>query len=324
MFHRLAYLPPILANFFLVAISSVSSLSAAERVVYVASFRPPNGSSTFLDVDAHEGELWKHTNIERVGTPTGKASPPLTAVSNAHFLEKIKGEIQNGLLLVVHGYNTPKADALSMTLDASKHAGKHGVVVLFHWQSRGKWYRYSEDNAVAHESGIGLGILIKKIKHQTSSPIDMFAFSLGSVVAFGSATFNSLRYVVLMAPAASQWMPDQLKRFTTRKENLRWAERITVYESTRDWALKAAALLGYDPMGRKLIELGEWNIIDVSDTCEPKRWQYPLQTKISDSHYYLRCPAVGVDMALVFSGLSAEQRKLKKDASIWRIKSQSP
>ena len=93
-----------------------------------------------------------------------------------------------------------------------------------------------------------------------------------------------------------------------------------MYESNRDLALRAAGILGGDPLGRALKEVPGWNVVDVSNSCVPSFWAFlePAST-IEKSHYYLRCQAVARDMELVFTGASPEQRGLKPAEGIWRL-----
>jgi esterase/lipase superfamily enzyme len=160
------------------------------------------------------------------------------------FLENVKSALESTafkkLLIFVHGYNVPFADAARVMAQITVDFNFQVIPVIYSWPSRGKFWGYTSDEASATRTREHFVETLNSM-HALQSEQHLLAHSMGSRIAFqGLQLVEKPRFkqVILAAPDEdADTLGSQLHRF------LGHAERNTVYSSTRDNALRLSRWL---------------------------------------------------------------------------------
>jgi esterase/lipase superfamily enzyme len=170
------------------------------------------------------------------------------------FLDRVKQALhaadEQKILVFVHGYNVPFADAVRSMAQLTFDLQFSGICILYSWPSTGNLitYTYDEANVVwTRENFLNmLGVL-----SELHSPAEthVLAHSMGSRVVFqGVQHIEGVRFgqIILAAPDEDAGVfESQLSRF------LDHAQRNTLYASKKDLALRLSNWVhGYERGGQ--------------------------------------------------------------------------
>ena len=184
-----------------------------------------------------------------IPAPPGAPRPQPKEQPPDLFFGKLKDEIarspERKLLIFVHGYWSPFADAMETAARLDAALTFKGPVLLFSWPSQGgvSWRKYDAAQRRAGDASLDLRDLLDAIRERTSpAKVDIIAHSLGGQVLSGvieavtpARVFNQ---IVLVAPDLSA---DTLKRQGSDLKST--AARTTLYGSSHDCALRVSSLL---------------------------------------------------------------------------------
>ncbi len=164
-----------------------------------------------------------------------------------------------GVLVFVHGYNVPFANAARRAAQLSYDLGFAGPTVFFAWPSDATPNGYAHDWREAELSGTDVGaalVQIGDLVSQGRAPMYLVAHSLGNRVAMGGLqslasqrpdTAREIREVVFAAPDVDQ----ELFRTRISSDILDLGPRYTLYASDHDLALLTSEWLqGGKRLGR--------------------------------------------------------------------------
>lgn len=296
------------------------------------------GDRPVVEVEAteHFGVLWPtvpgpglSSQMER--TPT-HAEVDATQRWVAEINAALEGEPVGEIIVFVHGYNTEFAVNTGMAAEIWHYGGRRGAVVSLAWPSRHRLLGYGADKANAAYSVRHLRLLLAFLAEETdAAKVHIVAHSAGCPIVVdalrelrlveneASAAEVRARYrigrVVLAAPDM-----DLMRFFNARLDGFDdLAERVVVYASHDDTALRLASLLfGDDRLGRSVAHLTDWERravllfedIELVDVSNPE----DLFGDFLGHGYYHRDPWVSSDMLLFLRyGLTAGRRGLVRD-----------
>jgi esterase/lipase superfamily enzyme len=170
------------------------------------------------------------------------------------FLDKVNKALHAAdackILLFVHGYNVPFADAARLLAQLAFDLNFSGICILYSWPSTGNFFAYTRDEANAvwtRENFLKmLGILSEL---QQPAEQHLLAHSMGNRVVFqGLQLLEGMRFgqVILAAPDEDAGVfESQMSRF------LGHAQRNTLYASKKDLALRLSNWVhGYERGGQ--------------------------------------------------------------------------
>jgi esterase/lipase superfamily enzyme len=150
-------------------------------------------------------------------------------------------------LLFVHGYNVSFQEATLRAAQLAADLSIAGPVLLFSWPSRGTLLGYTADRAEATYSARYLAEFLRRVEiARPGQPLNLLVHSMGSEVLSRAVELlerdeNPVRYgqVALLAPDvdARLFRRDILPILDRR------ADRVTVYSSDADEALRASRVL---------------------------------------------------------------------------------
>lgn len=157
------------------------------------------------------------------------------------FLERLNAALRAAnarkILVFVHGYNVPFADAVRSLAQLTYDLNFSGVCVLYSWPSTGSFLGYTRDEANAGWTRENFLTMLSTLS-QLQDPAEqhLLAHSMGNRVVFQGLQFlEGMRFgqVILAAPDEDAGaIENQMPRFLGR------AERNTLYSSRKDLALR--------------------------------------------------------------------------------------
>ena len=162
----------------------------------------------------------------------------------ASLASLVRDTPQSSLFVFIHGYNVPFEDAALRTAQLAADMNFPGVPVFYSWPSQGTMVRYAEDKENARNSGEYLARFLEELgRTQPGTRIHLVAHSMGSEVLNQAIehlerSSATLRFgqVVLIAPDLDvrPFRRGGLKRLR------KYSDRVTLYASNEDLALKAS------------------------------------------------------------------------------------
>ena len=181
---------------------------------------------------------------------------------------------ESGAFVFVHGFNVSFDDAILRTGQLAWDMKFRGPAVTYSWPSAGITSRYVSDLDMADWTAPHLASFLRDLRKQTGArTIHLVAHSMGSRVLtmaldrlalVDPATVAHFQEVVLAAPDINNRVLLQLSAAVKAE-----ADRVTIYASNRDRALKASAFLrrsqgraGSDASAMKLAK--GYDIIDAT------------------------------------------------------------
>jgi len=206
-------------------------------------------------------------SIVRFSGATDLSNFSVNALLTPMSLQDWKREVQQramqfgtpGVLVFVHGYNVPFANAARRAAQLSYDLGFAGPTVFFAWPSDATPNGYAHDWREAELSGTDVGAALTQIGDMVSqgrAPIYLIAHSLGNRVAMGGLqglaaqrpdTAHEIKEVVFAAPDVDQ----ELFRIRISSDILDLGPRYTLYASDHDLALLTSEWLqGGKRLGR--------------------------------------------------------------------------
>lgn len=300
---------------------------------------PPNHESGELE----SPKLWrfefrpdpeKHVVLQRVQPVSGPEF--ITELQRAvwNSIEWRNGNriIGGEVLLFVHGFNNSFEDAARRTAQIAKDLKFRGAPVMYSWPSvqHSSLRGYQDDAQVVSSSEAQfLSFMAGVARESGARRIHVVAHSMGNRLVsetlrklsyhFRSGQLPRLNQVVLTAPDIDA----EYFRTAIAPRIVQTAERITIYSSSRDLALKASSMV--NQLGkRRLGEAGEelsvfpdYRNIEVVDASAVDTALFSL------NHSYVGDSAsVLDDIADVLSGVSPGERGLQSlmDSTAWRIR----
>ena len=150
-------------------------------------------------------------------------------------------------LLFIHGYNVGFAEAAERAAQLAVELDFQGVPIVYSWPSRRKWARYCADEAtVGWSTKHFKDFLLRLLEACVEGKIHLIAHSMGNralVQALddlhdqSDACGSKLRQVVFAAPDVDRdTFVELVRNFSTD------AERLTLYGSSKDLAIKASKI----------------------------------------------------------------------------------
>ena len=203
----------------------------------------------------------------------------VTPLSRADFLTALHQQISaspgKDVFVFVHGYNQSFEDAARRTAQLAYDLDFDGTPMMFSWPSQGHLYSYFTDQQVIEPTGPRLAEFLDTVTAASGAErVHLIAHSMGNRVMLAALQ----AYVKAHAgkagrPAFGQLVftaPDVDRRdFVTAFASLRGiAERITLYASDSDLALRASKTVHGEPRagsaGDGIIRLPGLDTIDMS------------------------------------------------------------
>jgi esterase/lipase superfamily enzyme len=149
-------------------------------------------------------------------------------------------------LVFIHGFNVSFEDAARRTAQLSYDLGFDGAPILYSWPSEGRLLRYTVDETNVKWTASHLRRFLHDVaKKSNATKIHLVAHSMGNraltrVLESLAAEFSSIpkprfSQVILMAPDIDA---DVFAQLAQRMQRI--AERVTLYASSNDQALKAS------------------------------------------------------------------------------------
>ncbi len=252
----------------------------------------------------------------------------MEVASTPHGPALVGGEV----FVFVHGFNNTFEDAARRTAQIAHDLKFKGAPVMYSWPSQGKTSleAYREDGQMAGWSEEHLIEFVTQVARDSGARrVHLIAHSMGNRIV--SAALSRLVHecqtqqiprfneVILSAPDIdADYFKTAIAPYITQT-----AQRITIYSSSRDVALKLSSL--FNPRARKRLgESGdeltlfpEFKNIDVIDATDVATDLFAL------NHSYLAdSPTVLNDVARLLAGQTAEQRGLASMLGrlAWRIR----
>jgi hypothetical protein len=180
----------------------------------------------------------------------------------------------------VHGYNNSFEDAARRTAQLAYDMDFDGTPIMFAWPSQASLTAYAADEAVTDVSALRMVQFLQTVVAQSGAAhIHLLAHSMGNRVLIGAlsrflqATAASAAAATTARPAFGQIVftaPDVDRAyFVATAESLRGsAERLTLYASESDYALRMSTLMHDAPRagaaGSTVIRMSGLDTIDMS------------------------------------------------------------
>ncbi|MBI2407644.1 MAG: alpha/beta hydrolase [Gemmatimonadetes bacterium] len=198
-------------------------------------------------------------------------------VDSARFVQRLAADLattrSRDLLVFVHGYNVSFEDAAVRAAQMAADLNFDGTVLLFSWPSAASVTAYVRDQQSARNAGFQL-LRVLRYHAVAAQPdrIHLLGHSMGAEVIGKAMTLTSpadlsprLSEVVLAAPDVDSrvFRREILPRLTPH------AERITLYASSDDDALRASGVL--NGAGRLGLGGDSLVVIDGMDTVDATR-----------------------------------------------------
>ncbi len=195
------------------------------------------------------------------------------------FAARAKGMMERAskkeVLLFVHGYHVGFEDAVSRTAQIAYDLHFEGLATLYSWPSEGSSPKYTIDEANVAWSRPRFAQFLTMLRDRLGAEtVHILAHSMGSrLVAETMASFAppadphaaSFRQLVFAAPDIDAATFKDLAAAFHEK-----VERVTLYASSKDWALRASKLIHKYPRAGEsgLFELLILNAVDTIDATK--------------------------------------------------------
>ncbi len=271
-------------------------------------------------------------NVEPVDGPRFISELQRTVWQSIRRRETPEGvEISGGEALVfVHGFNNTFEDAARRTAQIAYDLDFQGATIMYSWPSQGSptLWAYKNDGKLAGWSQEHLVAFLAGIARESGARrIHLIAHSMGNrVVAetlrrlaeyFVSGKLPKLNQVILTAPDIdAQYFKTEIAPKITQT-----AERITIYSSSEDLALKASSWVNrlsrhrLGEAGKELTTFPQYQNIEVIDASSVQTDLFAFRHS-----YHADSPTVLKDIELVLQGLPPRQRGLISLIGPWAWK----
>jgi esterase/lipase superfamily enzyme len=299
---------------------------------------PPNHQSGELE----SPKLWKfefradpekHIVLHSVWPASGPEF--ITALQRAVWdsIEWRGEQILGGEAFVfVHGYNNSFEDAARRTAQIAKDLSFRGAPVMYSWPSRqsASLRGYQDDSdAIGWSEEHFLSFMAGVARESGARRIHVIAHSMGNRLVtetlrklsyhFRSGQLPRLNQVVLTAPDVDA----EYFRTAIAPRIVQTAERVTIYSSNRDLALKASSVINQfgkrrlGEAGEELTVFPEFRSIEVVDASTVDTELFSL-----NHSYHADSATVLDDIARVLEGYAPGERGLQSlmGALAWRIR----
>lgn len=170
------------------------------------------------------------------------------------FIQELRGHVKQArskdLFLFVHGFNNTFEDSARRAAQLMYDLDFDGTPLLYSWPSRGSPFAYTADESAVNDSGLALADFLQTIVTQSGAErVHLMAHSMGS-----RALIEAVRtYLATLAPDARRHIFGQVV-FTAPDVDRSYfihsivpvvaaAERVTLYASDTDYALRASSLI---------------------------------------------------------------------------------
>jgi esterase/lipase superfamily enzyme len=236
------------------------------------------------------------------------------------------------VLVFVHGYNNSFEDAARRTAQIAYDLKFRGAPVMYSWpsQARATLEGYRTDGQMAGWSEEHLVEFVATLAEQSGARrVHLIAHSMGNRIVAGAlrrlveqnpaGRIPRFNEVILSAPDVDA---EYFKRAIAPRI-VHAADRITIYSSSRDYALKMSRF--FNPRARRRLGEGGENLtvfpehdnIDVVDATDVETDLFAL-----NHSYHADSPTVLSDMKLLMQGYSTQQRGLAAllDRVGWQIR----
>jgi esterase/lipase superfamily enzyme len=234
----------------------------------LAELETPEQWSDFLFGVAPTQDKSKYVLLERV-TPLGK-EPFLSALH-----QQVSDSLSKDAFIFIHGYNTSFEDAARRTAQLAYDMDFDGTPIMFSWPSQGSVSAYLVDESVIDVSVIRMADFLDTIAAQFGPEhIHLIAHSMGNRVMIGALQRCLLARASADSPHAFGQIvftaPDvERGYFIAATESMsRIADRLTLYASDSDYALRASQMMHRMPRagfaGNTIIRLAGVDTIDMS------------------------------------------------------------
>ena len=175
-------------------------------------------------------------------------------LAQERFVEELREHVKEArskdLFLFVHGFNNTFEDSARRAAQLMYDLDFDGTPLLYSWPSRGNPFAYTADESAVNDSGLVLAGFLQTIITQSGAErIHLLAHSMGS-----RALIEAVRtYLATLAPEKRNHIFGQII-FTAPDVDRSYfihavpplvaaAERVTLYASDTDYALRASALI---------------------------------------------------------------------------------
>ena len=210
---------------------------------------------------------------------------------------RISGSDRRDAFLFIHGYNTSFQDAARRTAQIAYDLKFQGAPMFYSWPSQGKASRYLVDETNADWTVPHLLAFLKELRSRSGAQrVHIIAHSMGARIL--TKTMDKLNadaqqvmfnQIILAAPDIDR------DTFLDLARAMNWrADRVTLYASSRDKALKASkAVHGYLRAGESGDELVTCPGIDTIDATSVEtdffgHSYFAARTVLSDLFWLLR------------------------------------
>lgn len=166
----------------------------------------------------------------------------ITPLDRAAFVTELK-DGPDSVLLFIHGYNVPFADAVFKAAQIAFDANFPGTVLAFSWPSAGEFIKYDRDRESAEFAIPDLVQIFRLLSNEIGKKnVYIVAHSMGNQVLVNALVQSALSRATLTINELVMAAPDVDKDVFARKvdEIRSVASNITVYASAADKALLAS------------------------------------------------------------------------------------
>jgi esterase/lipase superfamily enzyme len=176
----------------------------------------------------------------------------ITRSQPGQFVDDLKSTLRSAraqkVLIFVHGYRVSFADAARTISQMCFDLNFKGIPFLYSWPSKGNFLGYTRDEANAAWTRENFIKTMNTLTGLTDSVEQhLLAHSMGNRVVFQGVQFlQGLRFKQMMLAAPDEdtgTLENQMDRF------LGHSERITLYASSKDYALRASRWVHGEPRG---------------------------------------------------------------------------
>jgi esterase/lipase superfamily enzyme len=205
----------------------------------------------------------KHVVVSKV-VPEGDAKRFF-----ADIRDRVSGTPHKETFVFVHGFNVSFENALRRTAQLSYDLGYAGAAIAFSWPSQGSALAYYHDVTNADTSAAALRAFLVDLSDKSgATTIHLIAHSMGNRVlgrametmAARPATDPHFKEIALLAPDVDADLLRQMSAAIRVR-----AERVTLYSSTHDEALRLSSKLAGKPRaGQKVLIISGIQSIDAS------------------------------------------------------------
>ena len=171
----------------------------------------------------------------------------ITPLDRDSFVTELKGGADD-VLLFIHGYNVPFADALFKAAQIAFDANFAGSVVLFSWPSAGELFKYEQDRESAEFAVPHLAQILSLLSGEIGKKdVYIVAHSLGNRVLVDAIVQSALAKANLTINELVMAAPDiDRDVFASKADQLRSiAKYMTLYVSATDKALLASGRISF-------------------------------------------------------------------------------